>query len=116
MKKLMIIASLCAFMMVTPVSTPVLNTVWAESVSEFTKQELKDMGKVDKALKKLVKSEKYQSGDLKTKKKLAKKLLKKLKSKGLIKNIFYSDKTYSFQYKNGVLGGLMLEEFSEFFN
>ena len=90
--------------------------VSAEVVSEFTEQELKDMAKVDKAMQKLVKTEKYKNGNLTTRKKLAKKMFKKLKSKGLIQGLLYEDKMFSFQYKNGVLGGMMLEEFDKYLN
>ena len=93
-------------------------TTHAVTESGFTKQELKDMKKVDKNIAKVSSSEEYNNGTLKDKKLLMKDCLTQLKKKKLISTYHYDkdSKMFSYTYKCGVLGGVMLVDFDPMFN
>lgn len=73
---------------------------------------------VDELINKLTKSEGYSKMSYDEKKESCRKLLEELKEKGAIKYYSYSDTSmlYSFEYKDGSLGGIMLKEWDPKFN
>lgn len=71
---------------------------------------------VDELINKLINSEEYSKMSDNEKKEACEKLLKDLKEKEAIKNYSYSDMLFSFEYKNGTLGGIQLKDWNPIFN
>lgn len=71
---------------------------------------------VNNELNKVVRVDGFYDLPLNERKKKVEIVLNKYKKAGLIKNITYSDEAYSFQYKNGVLGGIRIKKFDPYMN
>ena len=85
---------------------------------DFTDEELNDMETVDLAIDSLSMSDKYTKVSLEERKMMMSELLTKLKKQGLIKSIYYDKEStmYSFKYKSGALGGVMLKSWNSLIN
>lgn len=72
----------------------------------------------DELINKLINSEKYSKMSDDEKIKACETLLKELKEKKAIKDYFYSstDMLYSFEYKDGSLGGIKIKDWDPNFN
>ena len=86
-----------------------IENVSVESPDEFDKMQLAD----DK-IEELTSSEKYKDASKEERYTLVSDLLESLEAEGSIKNLAYfeEDELFSFQYENGVLGGVSLDDFS----
>lgn len=73
---------------------------------------------VDSQIAELIKSEEFDKGTIEEREKIVKPLLYKLEGMGYIKNLYYNsdEKTFTFQYYSGALGGLMIKEFNPMMN
>lgn len=72
------------------------------------------MSYTDEKIKELTASEAYQDGSIQQRRALAEELLNQLTEGGYISGVVCDEagEMFSFQYANGVLGGLMLKEFT----
>ncbi|MCL2488391.1 MAG: DUF11 domain-containing protein [Oscillospiraceae bacterium] len=84
-------------------------------ISAFTDSELADIQSVDDAIAALLASGEYIAADTETRKAMAEELLNQLAEEGLIlaESLFYDEdaEIFTFEYKCGMLGGLILEDF-----
>lgn len=73
---------------------------------------------VDSAIDKLINSVEYKQMPNNQKKEECEKLLNSLKDQGKIKYFSYSESSmlYSFEYSDGVLGGIMIKEWDPYMN
>lgn len=73
---------------------------------------------IDYAIDKLTNSEEYKQMSDNQKKEECEKLLNRLKDQGKIKYFSYSESSmlYSFEYSDGVLGGIMIKEWDPYMN
>lgn len=100
-----------------------------EEISEVSEEESSEaessvdediavMSETEKYISELTDSDEYKNADIAEKKKQALALLDELIGKGLIEkdSVVESDGMISFQYKGGILGGIMLKEFEPYMN
>lgn len=69
--------------------------------------------RADEEIAALVDSEAFQNGSLQEREALASGLMSELRKGGCVSDVFYEDGLFSFQYTDGTLGGLMIEDFSQ---
>lgn len=69
---------------------------------------------VDEKIGELITSDLYREGSLEKREELSSTMLSQLKEEGYIVNLSYSktDRLFSFQYADGTLGGIKIEDFS----
>ena len=69
--------------------------------------------RADQEIAALVDTEAFQNGSLQEREALAFGLMSELRKGGCVSDVFYEDGLFSFQYADGTLGGLMIEDFSQ---
>lgn len=91
---------------------------WVEEKLEDDESEILTRSIVDEKLDSLMKSSEYIEMNYDERKKVCQKLLDELVKDGEIKDYFYQDSNmmFSFEYKNGILGGIQIKEFETYFN
>ncbi|MDD6490108.1 MAG: hypothetical protein PUG48_09920 [Clostridia bacterium] len=94
----------------------------SENVSSegMTDKEIEDMSKVDDRIQKLMSGEDFKAASEQNKLEAVETLLNELAKEDLIiaESIYYDvdNKQFSFQYKSGALGGVMMKDFDERMN
>ena len=115
--KLIFVSVLVTFILAGCSNSGSLNKSHEAWISEpFTDSEQGRMTQVDDTICLVVESDVFINADLKTRRQLAKDVLIKLKASNLIKSYYCSDDACSFEYIDGVLGGIQIKDFGPMMN
>lgn len=73
---------------------------------------------IDNRISEVTDSEEYSNATIEERKQMVLVVLTDLESNGYIKNLYYDEdsETFTFQYYNDVLGGVMIKEFDPMMN
>ena len=94
-------------------TTEVTDSEITSEKDEWTKVEL-----INSRISEVTESEEYTSASVKEREKMVLPVLADLEDKGYIKNLYYDkdSKTFTFQYYNDVLGGVMIKDWDPMMN
>ena len=86
-------------------------------ITQIEEYEFEQMNYVDETINELINSAEWKTMSINERKEKAEILLNKLEEEGYIQNVIFGEAyVYSFQYNNGVLGGLMIKDFEPYMN
>ncbi len=107
---------------VSDTAAPEQSSKTEDSVSELTSDQSETESEspdskaayAQEQIDQMMDSKNYQQADKQEKTKMAKTVLKELESRQYIKNLYYdeSGELFSFEYANGILGGIQMRDFS----